>query len=220
MKTTITVIAGLALAGAASADIRITEWAYQAGVGEFIEFTNLGAAPIDLTGWRFDDDSADFAQGFDLSGFGIVQPGESVVLTETTEAAFRADWQLPASIKIVGGYTNNLGRADQINIFDSNANLIDRLTYGDNTIGGPRTQNRSGVPTSLLAVGADNVLLWGFADEVPGGGPFDLSGIAGANGYLVSQSFDTGNPGYFIPAPGVVSLVGLAGLAAARRRRA
>ncbi len=221
MKTTITVLAGLAIAGAASADIRITEWAYSSGIGEFVEFTNLGAAPVDMTGWRYDDDSADFASGFDLSGFGIVQPGESVVITEAAESDFRADWQLPASIKILGGYTNNLGRNDQINLFDAAQTLIDRLTYGDQSIvGSIRTQSRSGVPTSLLAVGANDALLWGFADEVPGGGPFDLSGIAGTNGYLVSLSLDTGNPGYFVPAPGVVSLAGLAGLMAARRRRA
>jgi len=221
MKTTITVMAGLAIAGAASADMRITEWMYSGGVGEFIEFTNVGNAPIDLTGWRYDDDSADFLQGFDLSPFGVVQPGESVVITEATESDFRADWQLPASIKILGGFTNNLGRNDQINLFDAAQTLIDRLSYGDQSFPGTiRTQDRSGVPTSLLALGANDASQWGFADAVPGGGPFNLSGIAGANGYLTAVTGVTGNPGYFVPAPGVVTLAGLAGLVASRRRRA
>ncbi len=56
-------IAALAAsAGTASANIRITEYLYQGLNGstqvtfEYIELTNLSAAPIDMTGWSFDDD--------------------------------------------------------------------------------------------------------------------------------------------------------------------
>lgn len=41
----------------AHADVRITEWMYSGGSGEFIEFTNLGSSAIDFTGWSYDDDS-------------------------------------------------------------------------------------------------------------------------------------------------------------------
>ncbi|MBX3724331.1 MAG: lamin tail domain-containing protein [Xanthomonadales bacterium] len=133
----------------ASAQMRITEWMYDGPGGEFIEFTNIGELPVSLAGWRYDDDSADFAQGFDLTGFGTVQPGESVLLVEADAEAFRAEWNLCSAQKIVGGYTNNLGRADQINLYDAAATLVDRLTYGDNRPppfpqGTIRTQGRSG----------------------------------------------------------------------------
>ncbi len=212
--------AGLVFAASAGAQVRITEWMYDGSNGEFVEFTNVGAAPVDLTGWSYDDDSAT-PDIFSLSGFGIVQPGESVVITEATEAGFRAAWNLPATVRILGGYTNNLGRADQINLFDSADSLVDRLTYGDQTFPGTiRTQGRSGVPTLLSVLGANNVAGWGFADTVPGGGPNDLSGVLPPSGFRTSTGGQTGNPGYFvIPAPGAGVALALSGLMIARRRR-
>jgi hypothetical protein len=59
--------------------MRITEYMYSGLGGEFIEFTNRSDAPIDMTGWSYDDDHA-VPGAFSLSAFGVVQPGESVVL--------------------------------------------------------------------------------------------------------------------------------------------
>jgi len=219
MRNAITIAAVLATAGAAQANIRITEWMYSGGLAEFWELTNVGNARIDLTGWSFDDDSATPGT-VSLTGFGFVAPGESIVITEVTDAEFRDEWNLPGSVRVLGGNTTNFGRGDVFNLFDASNALVDRLTYSDQTIPGSiRTQNRSGVPTSLAALGADNVLLWNFADSVVGGGPYDLSGIAGASGVLVSDLGDTGNPGYFIPTPGSIVLAGVGLLAIGRRRR-
>ncbi|MBX3362942.1 MAG: lamin tail domain-containing protein [Phycisphaeraceae bacterium] len=118
MKSTIAIIIAAGAAAIASADIRITEWMYDGTGGEFVELTNVGAAPIDLTGWSYDDDSR-LPGVFDLSGFGTVAPGESVIFTEVSADAFRTNWGLSASVKVLGGYTNNLGRADEINIYDA-----------------------------------------------------------------------------------------------------
>jgi predicted extracellular nuclease len=128
-------------------NIQITEFMYDGVNGEFVEFTNIGTAPVDMTGWSFDDDSRT-PGSFDLSAFGIVQPGESVILTEATADAFRLAWSLPSTVKVIGGLggSNNLGRNDEINLYDSSGNLVDRLTYGDSITapGTIRTQNRSG----------------------------------------------------------------------------
>ncbi len=139
--------------------IRITEWMYQGSVGEFVELTNVGDEAVDMAGWSYDDDSATPGV-FSLSGFGVVQPGESVVFTEATVEAFRGDWGLCDGVGLLGGYTNNLGRADQINIFDAANQLVDRLTYGDQTFPGSiRTQGASGWAT-VAGLGVDNPLLW------------------------------------------------------------
>ncbi len=54
-----------------------------------------------------------------------------------------------AGVKVVGENAANLGRADEINLFDANGTLIDRLTYGDQRFAGTiRAQNRSGNPLS------------------------------------------------------------------------
>lgn len=200
----------LVSAATASGQMRITEWMYQGGDGEFIEFTNMGNAPIDMAGWRYDDDSALYASGFDLTGFGIVMPGESVLITESTPEAFRTAWGLAPTVKVLGPFTNNLGRNDEINLFDASQTIVDTLTYGDQAIlGSIRTQNRSGSPLSLAALGANDALQWDFSDTGAGG----LSWWLSANG-------DTGNPGVAIPTPGSVALLGIAGLTISRRRRA
>lgn len=206
MKTTMMMAMLAGVAGVASADLRITEWAYQADPGEYIELTNVGVSPIDMTGWSYDDDSR-LPGVFDLSGFGIIAPGESVILTEATADAFRAEWNLSASVKIVGGYTNNLGRNDEINIFNAANDLIDRLTYGDQTFAGTiRTQGISGnaLPADL---GTNNVAAWFFSQ------PGDIFGSY----FSATGSF--GNPGFYIPAPGAVALIGMSGLIMGRRRR-
>src|SRR5262249_45837618 len=140
----------------------ITEWMYNTAAdtpGEWVELTNVGERPVDMTGWRYDDDSASYDAGFSLSGFGTVAPGESVVFTEVDPAAYRADWHLCPGVKVIGTCSKNLGRADQINIFDSKRALVDRLTYGDQTVGGPRT-NGVGAWVPASALGADNARAW------------------------------------------------------------
>jgi predicted extracellular nuclease len=195
------------IAGAANAQIRITEWMYQGANGEFIEFTNIGGAPVDMTGWSFDDDSR-LPGTQSLSAFGVVLPGESVILTEATAAAFRAAWSLPASVKVIGGLTANLGRNDEINLYDNSNNLIDRLTYGDqNFPGSIRTQNRSGNPINDAALGANN--------------PFDwvLATAGDIYGSYSSSGGDLGNPGFYIPAPGAAALLCSLAAFGLRRRR-
>lgn len=161
--------------------MRITEYMYDGVDGEFIEFTNVGSVPVNMTGWSFDD--ADRVPGaVSLSAFGIVKPGESVILTQSTAAAFRTAWGLCANVKVIGGNTNNLGRADEINLYDGSNNLIDRFTYNDQTLGGPRTQNASGW---VSAVGLGNNI----ATE------WTLSTVADAEGSYVAAGGNIGSPG-------------------------
>jgi predicted extracellular nuclease len=199
----------LALAASAGASIRITEWAYQGADGEFIEFTNIGIAPIDMTGWSFDDDSGTPGV-FDLSAAGSLAPGESMVLTEAAEADFRLAWGIDPSITVLGDLTTNLGRNDEINLFDALDALIDRLTFGDQNFPGTiRTQNRSGNPLSAAALGANDVSQWG------------LSSVGDAFGSYTSAGGDIGNPGasIYVPEPASLGLLMIGGLAALRRGR-
>jgi len=210
-------LAALLVAGFASqaqADVRITEWMYQGGSGEFIEFTNLGTSAVDFTGWSYDDDSR-LPGVFDLSAFGLVGAGESVIITETDAATFRLDWSLAATVKVLGGYTNNIGRADELNLFDGAGSLVDRLTYGDNAAaGGPRTQNVSGRATTEAALGANNATLW------------VLSSVGDVEGSYQSLSGAVGSPGMTsfaapVPEPETYAMLlaglGLIGFMARRR---
>lgn len=175
---------------AAAPDVRITEWMYSPGStgGEFVEFTNLGATPVSLAGWSFDDDS-ETPGTVALDSLGTLAPGESAILTESTAAAFRTEWSLGADVKVLGGNTAGLGRADELNLFDGTdpvANLVDRLAYDDAGTGpakGPRTQGRSGVPTAAAALGANDASQW------------QLSAVGDAEASWASASGDIGSPG-------------------------
>ncbi|WP_323004339.1 lamin tail domain-containing protein [Denitromonas sp.] len=208
-------LSGQAAAAVSVADIQITEWMYSGNGGEFIEFTNMGSTAVDFTGWSYDDDSR-LAGVFDLSGLGLVGVGESVIITETAEAVFRADWSLAASVKVLGGYTNNIGRGDEINLFDASGSLIDRLTYGDQIYAGTvRTQNATGNPLSAADLAGTTVT----ANWV-------LASAGDRFGSYVSTSGDIGNPGFYVAAPVpepetyAMMLAGLALVGGIARRRA
>lgn len=201
----------LLCAATAHATLFITEWQYNGS--EYIEFTNMGAAPLDATNWSFDDDSRT-PNTVDLSPFGVVQPGESVILAEASAAEFRLEWNLPASVEVIGDNTTNFGRDDEINVFDPLDASFDRLNYGDNaadTLGTIRTQDISGNPLSAAVLGTNNVAQW------------VLSSVGDRYGSYASASGFVGNPGVYVdavPEPGSILLVAaVASLAGLRQRR-
>lgn len=212
MKSILCVAALAVVSGAASASmgqIRITELMYNGNDGEFIEIANVGGSAIDLSGWSFDDNSR-VAGSFSLTAFGILQAGEAAIITELDEATFRANWSLPASVKVIGLNSQNLGRSDEVNVYDASSVLVDRLTFNDqaavgNLARGPRAQNVS-TNTAAGNLGANNYSLWFF------------SAVGDSRGSYTGVNGDIANPG-IVPTPGAIALVGLGGLIAGRRRR-
>ena len=196
------------LTGRAEAAIRITEWMYQGDSGEFIEFTNIGSTPIDLAGWSFSDSETP-AGTVPLGGLGVVAAGESFIIADLPASTFRTAWALSPSVKVLGDNLTNLGRTDAINIYDGTSLLVDQLAYSDqNFPGSPRTQNRSGIPTSSAALGANDPTQWILATN------------GDAYGSWLSAQGSQGSPGFYnIPEPAALTLAGLTGLALAALRR-
>jgi len=179
----------------ASAQIYITEWMYDGEDGEFIELTNVGGTAIDLTGWSYNDRNRQDGT-FDLSPFGIVAPGQSVILTDGSAEEFRAAWGLDASVLILSGYDNKLGRDDEINIYNAEGGLADRLTYDDEDaeLGGPRTRKVSGnIPHAALGLNNAYVAVESFAGD--------------AHGSYTSSGGDIANPGIYVPEPATVMML-------------
>jgi hypothetical protein len=150
-----------------------------------------------------------------LSGIGLLGGGQSAILSEFGADDFRAAWSLSPTVPVVGSNTANLGRADEINLFDATNALVDRLTYADNAspANGPRTDISSGNPATL-------------ALALQGG-----TGDTSATGWVLSSSGDVfgsrqstlggfGNPGVFalVPEPASLATFALSGLMLRRRR--
>lgn len=122
-------------------NIQITEIAYGGKLatsgpdGEYAELTNIGTAAQDFTGWTYGvtkgSASTPPSSGtVDLSPFGTVQPGESVLITDLTPAQFRTEWGLKASVKIVNdGSTAIDSGPDTVGVFDNTGTLQDSLGY-------------------------------------------------------------------------------------------
>jgi predicted extracellular nuclease len=198
-------LAALAMGSAhATGEIQITEWMYSGS--EFIEFTNVGTSAVDFNGWSFDDNSRT-AGTVSLTAFGLVAPGESVVLSEAAADDFRATWALLPGVKVIGSNGANLGRSDEINLYDASNALIDRLTYGDQVFAGSvRTQDKSGNPATLADLAGDTV----------GNSTWVLSASGDLHGSYVATGGFIGNPGQFalaVPEPSTVVLL-MAGLVA------
>ncbi|MGD8453836.1 MAG: lamin tail domain-containing protein [Phycisphaerae bacterium] len=205
-NTLITVLGIIVLAAPVAASMQITEWMYKGDDGEFIEFTNTGIDPVDMTGWSFSDD-ARYPGDVMLSDFGTVQPGESVILCEDPAETFRANWGLVETVKVIGGNQANIGRNDEINLYDAGSLQIDRLTYGDEDFDDSiRTNGVSGNPATPATLGANDVYQWVEAE------------LGDAFGSYTGAHGDVANPGTYVPEPTSLVLMAVAGLGLARRR--
>lgn len=94
------------------ADLRITEVqaAPSSSGGDWWELTSFETQPVNLGGWRFNDNAGAFSDPFIFPPGLTIQPGESVVFVEgLTENQFRAWWGLPAGVQILTYSGDGLG---------------------------------------------------------------------------------------------------------------
>lgn len=205
MKRSLAIGLVAALAQAAFGTMQISEWMYSGTSGEYIEFTNVGPAPVDMTGWSYDDDSQ-VPGTVDLSAFGVVAPGASVLLVDVAAAGFITAWGL-SGVGIIGDNIANLGRNDQINLYDAGGILVDQLAYGDQTYPGTvRTQNKScNIPATDYGYTVVQT-------------SWVLAAVGDVYGSWTSTGGDIGSPGIApIPEPAALTLLAC-GLLLARRR--
>lgn len=143
-----------------------------------------------------------------------------MIITESNANAFRTNWNLSSNVKVIGGITNNLGRSDEINLYNNTGALIDRLTFNDQGTGSvksPLTQGVSGEAGTLSILGTNNASLW------------VLSSVGDKEGSYVSLGGYIGSPGMTsfatvaaVPEPSTYAMLltglGFIGFAARRRK--
>jgi hypothetical protein len=196
-------------------DIRITEYMYKPGdnpgsPAEFVQFTNLGTTAVNMSGWS-EDDQTGTPGVHSLAGFGTLQPGQSGILAQTTQATFDAAWNMSASVPYVEeNSTDNLSGTDAIYLFDGN-NIVDLLSYG--TGSGPKASGTAAVPGSASVIGTNTWSGWVLLQ-------------AGQPGVVTAEG-DIGSPGYSafaatpVPLPAAAWLLvsGIGALSPMVRRR-
>jgi hypothetical protein len=157
---------------------------------DWFELSNVGATPVDVTGWKMDDNSQSPAGAVLLTGVTNIAPGESVIFIETatletTKSNYLANWfgtNSPVDLQ-VGAYSGSgislSSGGDGVTVYTSNNVLMAVVTFGPSP-SGP-------YPTFDNAVGLDGLASASITN---------LS-VVGTNGAFVAvnSSSEIGSPG-------------------------
>ncbi|MEH1863566.1 MAG: SdiA-regulated domain-containing protein [Nostoc sp.] len=112
---------------------------------DWFELTNKGTSALDITGWKIDDDSNNFASSVTLSGITSIGAGESVIFIEgaTVNTTFLSNWfgaNPPVGLKI-GNYSGSgIGlstNGDAVNIYNSTGALQANVAFGASPAASP-----------------------------------------------------------------------------------
>jgi hypothetical protein len=165
-------------AGAVTPSVVVTEVApWGSGnapyAADWFELTNTGAAAVNITGWKMDDNSDSFALAVALNGVTSIAPGQSVVFiegTSTTAASFTSTWfgASPPGGFTIGTYSGSgVGLStggDAVNIFDSTGAAVTGVTFGVSDATSPfqsfdNSAGASGAISTLSAAGVNGAFL-------------------------------------------------------------
>jgi hypothetical protein len=189
---------------------------------DWFELTNNGAAAVNITGYRMDDNSNSFGSAVALNGITSIAPGESVIFIESSSgtigATFKTLWfgASPPPALQIGTYSGTgVGLStggDAVNIFDNIGTLLANVSFAASPGASPfatfdNAAGLTGLISTLSVVGTNGA--FSVVDAAANGSP-TLIGSPGTIGA--------------VPEPASVATVGLGlaalfGFAARRRRR-
>jgi len=114
-----------------------------ASIGDFFELYNYGTTEIDLTGWKWDDDSASPSLGASFPSGTKIAAGQRIVVLsdlrgESAENAFKAAWGNPSNLTVVSAASNGLagpglGSGDAVVLFDAAGKIVAWFSYKTTT---------------------------------------------------------------------------------------
>jgi 2',3'-cyclic-nucleotide 2'-phosphodiesterase (5'-nucleotidase family) len=131
-------IAALCLGGLAAstplaqAQIIVTEVNSNSNGGDFFELYNTGASPVDLTNWKWDDDSLSTSAGATFGAVTIPAGGVLVVFTGTAAnvPAFKAAWGLGNDVEVYSANKDiGLGGSDAVILFNDLNAVVTSFNY-------------------------------------------------------------------------------------------
>lgn len=123
-------------AAAAPPSLLITEVNSNAAGGDFFELYNYGTTTIDLTGWKWDDESANSADAAAASFPAIsLAVGQRLIVSQGAvvggEATFRTAWGLTGvtTVTVVATGGPGLGGGDAVVVFDAAGKVVASFNY-------------------------------------------------------------------------------------------
>jgi hypothetical protein len=202
------------VASSAHAYLRVTEAMSSSGTGGttvWFEVTNYGSSAVDVTGFKMDDNSFNFANSVLLNGITSIGAGESVIFVESTSSSFDV-----ASFQTFWGGLSGV----QIGFYNGSGAGVSFSSNGDGVV----VFNASGAEmTARATFGAATSGSSFYFDLAPNTGIVSTVGTIGTQVTFATTGslVNTGSLGTAIgiPAPGAVALLGIAGLVGGRRRR-
>lgn len=184
---------------------------------EWVELYNSGAQPVDLGGWRLDDeDATDWGQ---IPAGSVLLPGEVAVLAATDDE-FKQTWGAGIKVlKVVWGQLANSGSAtNEVLVLLNGSDVeMDRVNYETSANGWPASPNGSSI--YLVDPAADNNIGTNWAVSVAG-----VDGAYSPSTYVLPYGAttgapDTGSPGFVVPEPAGLLLLGVSLVLLCRRVR-
>jgi hypothetical protein len=154
--------------------------------GDWWELSNLGNFPVNLQGYRFDDDHDSFTDAQTITNNVTLIPGESIILVEDmTPGDFRTWWgaqNLPAHLQIITYSSIGFGAdGDAVYLWNAAANSV--------------TDTVASVTFSAATKGVS----FGFD---PAANIFGGLSVAGQNGaFVAAVNGDIGSPGTILSLP-------------------
>jgi hypothetical protein len=134
-------LALLATASIAQANILITEVNSNSAGADFFELYNHGASAIDLTGWKWTDNEANFNGTKQVTFGSVTIPAGGVLVvmqgngTTNTVASFRTAWNnLSAGVAVVDILGPGLASDDAVVLFNAAGNVAASFNYGTSAI--------------------------------------------------------------------------------------
>ncbi len=113
----------------------ITEVNSNAAPADYFELYNYGTTGIDLTGWKWTDAGAPaFSTAVNLPFISLAAGEKIVIVAAASDAAFRADWGLSASVATAATGGPDLAAGDAVLVYDASGNLAASINYGTATV--------------------------------------------------------------------------------------
>lgn len=227
IRTCFWAAAFVAAGSSAFANLVITEVHSTGSSGEaygadWFEVTNKGTTPVDITGWKMDDNSFNFSNAVNLRNITSIPAGASVIFIEsgstgandiTNRDNFIAAWfgsSVPAGLIVANYGGSGVGLSssgDGVALYDASGTLQAQVSFGAGTAG----------VTFDNSLGTDSIVTT----------PLSVLSSVGVNGAFQSVADysssspgvkEVGSPG-LIPEPATLGLIGLGAWTLGRRRR-